>query len=133
MQHNLGHLIRQCMTTLSAILVRHSRAILRCPKMQGRNAVQYDQALVAKKPEPSAAQGLRDSKIPQACPAGFLCFKATHKFLKILANDPPLSCNGLFVAYSSGTPRSRQILRAKKSLISRCLGTALVWSLFGLK
>ena len=56
------------------VIVRHSRAILRCQKMQGRNAVQYGQALVAKKPEPSAAQGLRDSKIPQACPAGFLCF-----------------------------------------------------------
>ena len=54
------------------VIVRHSRAILRailrCQKMQGRYAVQYGQALVAKKPEPSAAQGLRDSKIPHALP-----------------------------------------------------------------
>ena len=45
---------------------------------------------------------------------------------------PRLRWNRLFVGHGCGIPRSRQIFRAKKSLISRCRGTALVCSLDGL-
>jgi hypothetical protein len=43
---------------------------------------------------------------------------------KVRADDPPLSCNFLFVIQISGMLKSRQIFLAKWSEISLCRGTA---------